>query len=377
MPQQQQEAQVPSAPYPPMHARPAPKSSLSSSPHYSTSYVARNADSINNSGSVMSSINSIPTSAEAGEENLGGIRQTFSEPHKNGRATSTHSSQIRFCPYWSDTIACINCVTATSPRGELTTGEAGRNRKLGPILLELRQLELAQKMGIDDQAKFFTTGTIALSRGNPQLGTSVSSTCLDLPTVQTYSGQSEAPVAAATGLTTGMLCIHTFGKDFDEDGLLSSSIEYYHTPRHHRQASAVAWKPNNANHVAIGLLGSSSASGPQQGSGPRRGTNIRAGGDREFCCFLWDIEAQQSANKRNALPVSKLSHNAPVASLAWVLDGQTLAVGSQSRNIQLYDMRVSTNNVPPISAHAHSFGVHGIEVDPNKPVGCVRFQCQL
>jgi WD40 repeat protein len=124
-------------------------------------------------------------------------------------------------------------------------------------------------------------------------------------------------------------------------------------------------------------LGSSSASGPQQGSGPRRGTNIRAGGDREFCCFLWDIEAQQSANKRNALPVSKLSHNAPVASLAWVLDGQTLAVGSQSRNIQLYDMRVSTNNVPPISAHAHSFGVHGIEVDPNKPVGCVRFQCQL
>jgi hypothetical protein len=30
-------------------------------------------------------------------------------------------------------------------------------------------------------------------------------------------------------------------------------------------------------------------------------------------------------------------------------------------------MRVSGTNVPPISAHAHNFGVHGIEVDPHRP----------
>jgi WD40 repeat protein len=53
--------------------------------------------------------------------------------------------------------------------------------------------------------------------------------------------------------------------------------------------------------------------------------------------------------------------------MAWMLDGQTLAIGGQSRNIQLYDMKVSGTNVPPISAHAHNFGVHGIEVCPHRP----------
>jgi hypothetical protein len=65
--------------------------------------------------------------------------------------------------------------------------------------------------------------------------------------------------------------------------------------------------------------------------------------------------------------MTKLSHNAAVSSLAWLLDGQTLVVGGQSRNIQLYDMRVSGTNAPPISAHAHSMGVDGIQVDPHRP----------
>jgi WD40 repeat protein len=218
----------------------------------------------------------------------------------------------------------------------------------------------------EDAFDFFTTKTVGLSRGNPSLGTSVASTCLGLPVVKTFDSHSPpGPITGATGLTTGALCIHTFGDEKDSDGLLSSSIEYFHTPRHHRQASAVAWRPINTNHVAIGLLGSGSAPAPGGSANVRRNPGVRAGGDREFCCFIWDIEAQSS--KRTAQPMTKLSHNAAVASLAWLLDGQTLVVGGQSRNIQLYDMRVSGSNAPPISAHAHSMGVHGIQVDPHRP----------
>jgi hypothetical protein len=254
---------------------------------------------------------------------------------------------------------------------------------MGPVLLEMRKLE--PNTGFDDE-DFFNIQTVGVSRGNPSLGTSVASTCLDLPTGMisnnsssnntggSYSSNSYdggGAFTAATGLTTGALCIHTFdGVSRDEMGLLSSSIEYYHTPRHHRQASAVAWRPaTNTNHVAIGLLGSSSGAGPQQaGAGNRRGNPVvRTSGDREFCCFLWDVEAQSSTMaKRMATPMSKLCHNAPVASLAWLDDGQTLATGGQWRNVQLYDMRVSGTNAPPISAYAHNFGVHGIEVDPHR-----------
>jgi len=109
------------------------------------------------------------------------------------------------------------------------------------------------------------------------------------------------------------------------------------------------------------------------------------GGDRDFCCFVWDIEHQSGSSGgsvsagggggggkkgTNASPLFKLSHNAGVASLAWLLEGgQTLAVGGQQRNIQLYDLRVSgtSNATPPISAYGHNFGIHGIEADPFRP----------
>lgn len=50
-----------------------------------------------------------------------------------------------------------------------------------------------------------------------------------------------------------------------------------------------------------------------------------------------------------------------------MLDGQLLAVGSQKRNIQLYDLRVSGTNAPPISVFAHSEAVAGIVPDENCP----------
>lgn len=279
-------------------------------------------------------------------------RSQFTEMSIPNRPQQITISRVKFYP--NGTLACINAAS-TAPRSP--EEESQRSRKLGPVLLELRSLEVSKNDGED----LFQTKTIALSRGNPQLGPSVSSTCLDLPVAQQYT----ARLAVATGLTTGMLAVHTFSESPSTDDLpYSSAIEYYHISRHHRQSSAVSWRPGQSNYVAIGLLGTGSP-GPQQG--PRRsGSALRGGGDREFCAFLWDVEA--AAGKRNATPISKLSHNTPVASLAWVMDGQTLAVGTHSRNVQLYDMRVSGSNAPPLSAFAHNFGVHGIEVHPHNPV---------
>ena len=126
---------------------------------------------------------------------------------------------------------------------------------MGPVLLELRSLQVAE--GSD---AFFTTQTVGISRGNPSLGASVASTCLDI--VAKYSPEHQgSPIVAATGITTGALCIHSFssassgsandqfyrdssGKNTgigEGDGIQSSSsIEYYHTPRHHRN-SAPLW----------------------------------------------------------------------------------------------------------------------------------------
>lgn len=400
--------QVPAAPYPPFRhptagAQPLPslKSSLSSSPHYTstTAYVTRSSAVSDSVGSTKSSLNSLQasirsaggesdqddtmsasTSVAMASRSFAG-NSTGADLPKGMRGTPLYASQIKVYPSsFGDTLACINCISpyqSQDPQHLMTGAHRSPNitRKLGPVLLELRNLEPSTASEKDG---FFATRISGVSRGNPSLGTSVTSTCLDVPTVQIYTNNTSnnvnsdgAGFTAATGLTTGALCIHNFdGHTRDESGMLSSSIEYYHMPRHHRQASSVAWRSTNANHVAIGLLGTSSGTGPQQANaGNRRGgTGMRTGGDREFCCFLWDIEAQSSSTaKRMATPISKLSHNTPVASLAWLLEGQTLAVGCFARNIQLYDMRVSGTNAPPVSAYAHNFGVHGIEVDPHRP----------
>jgi hypothetical protein len=44
-------------------------------------------------------------------------------------------------------------------------------------------------------------------------------------------------------------------------------------------------------------------------------------------------------------------------------------VGGQLRNLHLYDLRVSGAQgvTPPVTVYAHNNGVHGIEVDPNRP----------
>ena len=333
---------LPVAPYPPMNLASPARTLATSSPHYQT----------RNDGT---SLGRMSPETIIGEHEIQGPsvqRSQFAEMSLlPNRLKQTTISRVKF--HHNGFLACINAAATVAFAPD---EETHRARKLGPVLLELRSLELSNN---DDD--LFETKTLAYSRGNPQLGPSVSSTCLDLPVVQQYTSR----LAVATGLTTGMLAIHSFSENPSADMLpYSSAVEYYHVSRHHRQSSAVSWRPSQSNYVAIGLLGTGNP-GPQQG--PRRGgSTLRGGGDREFCGFLWDVEA--SAGKRNAAPISKLSHNTPVASLAWVMDGQTLAVGTYSRNLQLYDMRVSGTNAPPLSAYAHNFGVNGIEVHPHNHV---------
>jgi len=63
-------------------------------------------------------------------------------------------------------------------------------------------------------------------------------------------------------------------------------------------------------------------------------------------------------------PVLRLAHNSGVASLAWMKNGDILAVGCTQRNIQIYDLRIQGTSAPPISTNAHDNAVHGIKVDP-------------
>ncbi|KAG7362787.1 zinc-ribbon like family protein [Nitzschia inconspicua] len=398
----------------------------------SGSNISSSSSISNNNNNTMSSASSLTTS------NLQGTT-----------ATTSLKSQITFCPGWHDVVAIINCAPSTTyirplPRimsngsnllanqsSVIADGNQPSSRKLGPVMLELRKVEVAEaalrpkqsshyesklqqsstsmgsgrgggvlrlpsslrngndydndETGLDGyegmgnlDPKFFTTRTVGISRGNPSLGLSVASTCLAMSPVQNYDS-----VMAATGSTTGALCIHHFELDeLDEIDITNASIngevtrasfsaspiEYFHNSRHHRQATAVAWRPVKSSHVAVGLVGSTvSGSMPHAGHHHhhrRAGPGMRTSGDREFCCFLWDI----IDNKKTTSPLQKLCHNTPVASMAWMMDGQTLVVGSHQRTVHLYDMRVEAGtNAPPLSAHVHESGVHGIEVDPHRP----------
>ncbi len=427
---------VPTAPYPPMNnyygMQSAPsKSAMSSSPHYTTTYgrastppslvgeqvttapasgLLPDGAGIGMGGSISTTSNKNNNKKNSG----GGNNINAASNTSNASPGATHPPQIMFCPGRHDIVASINCVSSLSEnkgrfniqptqRSKTSTANKSNNGKVsgpstananGPIMLELRRLELVTRhhksvseyddinSGIDDrfesESSFFTTRRVAVSRGNPNLGTtSVASTCMDLPSqsvVKNYDNKST--MVAVTGSSTGALCIHRFSA-IDECGgdnkeLYSSSpIEYFHMPRHHRKASSVAWRPAiQTNHVAIGLVAANATSaGNINNPMPhRRGGTIKmrsGGSDREYCCFLWDI-----MDTKKTMPLSKFAYNNPVASLAWMMDGQTLAVGSQQRTIQLYDLRLSTSNnskLPPLSAHAHESSVDGIEVHPHRP----------
>jgi hypothetical protein len=492
---------VPAAPYPPMNAnyynniRAPSKSSLSTSPHYTTTYGRASSMSSSLVGEHIVTTNATTPSLSTTVSAIGGggyslgelttIAATsdddskiYNNKNNNNNNSSTGvggvgggggvalSSQIMFCPdlMHDDIVATINCVSPSSlttttnnkaksisdsgiassygygsgsGSGDSSISVGGKQRgggnkmssTTGPIMMELRRVEIKRNPNGDDDDdndngsshgydEFFTTRTVAVSRGLPSLGISVASTCLDLAssTIVNNYDSSGNTLMAATGSTTGALCIHkfntiektttatimcdddddsdigmgnnnntssslakssTFNNGDDDDLFSASPIEYFHTPRHHRKASAVAWRTAvQTNHVAIGLVGTNTTvSGGTKNHHSNHHHHNRRGGpismrasasDREYCCFLWDIVD----TKKTTMPLSKFAYNSPVASLAWMMDGQTLAVGGQQRTIQLYDLRMLTddnNKLPPLSAHAHESGVHGIEVHPFRP----------
>jgi WD40 repeat protein len=419
---------VPNAPYPPMISTRFPSaqlSSLRSSPHFSALLLQQQQQQqIVKDGAIIAvNSNSAPTLLAASNEAASPLRAsgavddatTITARNSNNSNTNNNDkitararlpARAQFCQW--DVLACINCVETQAeyliPRPlppqnlveettSSTTPTRTNTRRLGPLLLELRRLNFEANRNFSD---LFEIITICQSRGNPSLGSSVSSTCLDIARsaflLNQYGGGYAPP--CATGLTTGALCIHSFARN-DE---LTPSVEYYHLPGHHRPATAVAWRPSNDSHVAIGWTGPTGSSSSLINTSERQTEHVRrtlqvgggAGGgggggaklgDREYCCSVWDVEHQSPqpqqqqppqsafspANRRTkTVPLYKLSHNAGVASLGWVLDGgQTLVVGGQQRNLQIYDLRVSaTSAAPPVAVFGHNFGVHGIEVDP-------------
>jgi WD40 repeat protein len=74
---------------------------------------------------------------------------------------------------------------------------------------------------------------------------------------------------------------------------------------------------------------------------------------------------RQSCDFKRTAPAYRYAHNCGVESLAWLNEGQILAVGCQRRTVQLYDLRVSGTNAPPLSMSAHTEMVSGIVPDCN------------
>lgn len=402
---------VPVAPYPPMISARFPshhlRSSLSHSPHYTSptpSFIGSRAESnVSGTSSLFPGYAtnvggaSTATSLEDGGTADEASRQT------NAFAVTDDSAaiaNIEFCR--PDLLACINCVSSSSNTHTTSntptslnsakfadsTTPARSNRKMGPVLLELRKLQLNE--GTHGNHDFFTTSQISVSRGNPSLGMSMSSTCLHVSPQAMRTGENalhRPPPPIATGLTTGALCVHTFVIKSDGDNENNQdwtpNVEYYHTPRHHRASTAVQWCPTTVRpqHVAIGLLSASSSgshpttnsvvpgrrgvSGGGVAASVGLGARSASTGDKDYCCFVWDVEHQSASRRTKTSPIYKLSHQSGVASLGWLMGGETLAIGGQLRHVQLYDLREATTSAP-MTVMAHNFAVHGIVPDPHK-----------
>ena len=415
------------------------------------------------------------STSSGGGAGIGGVRADTTAVAA-ARRTSFLPARIQFCPRRRDVYGAVNCQPPERRRegeGATSVGAgtgpdvpplASRTKKPGPVLLELRHLQPEVDPRLRRDGKCLESRTIAISRGNPSLGSGVASTCLSFRPggagVRSINAPSSTSVAAvgdggsgdgvdnvhcATGLTSGALCLHTF-YDLDdyignmssngsstqaseEDGDVMESSKHihstvaYYAPRHHRPATSVAWRPgptaSELRYVAVGLTGSGGggdrggtthAGGAYQrgrvgasavglhssggasgggvggamagsvgyGAGGYGGGGLAGGGggDREFCCLVWDIEAQRQGTtvKGSAgqvpvrAPAYRFAHNTAVSSLSWLSSGNLLAVGTQNRGaVQLYDLRVSGANAPPASIYAHSDAVAGIEADPFRP----------
>jgi WD40 repeat protein len=278
----------------------------------------------------------------------------------------------------------------------------------------------------------FQHETILVSRGIPG---SVSSTCLDFAksssqTIRCATGLTSGALAVHSISNILAYSLNSNIGDGSNLDLPTSTVTHY-APRQQRPSSCVAWHPaalgaNSKNGlVAIGLVGSGSPPGNTNSiskaatarglpvgsaSSLTSGSSITTAGiggsttmggstgDRDFGCLVWDIEAQSSSvsgagtvrGKSAAVggrgspppakgkgsvpiksPVYRFANNNGVESLSWLMDGQLLAVGCQKRALQLYDLRMSGTNAPPISVFAHTDAVSGIMPDDCCPTKTV------
>ena len=406
----------------------------------------------------------------AGAQNQQPTQATAGTPRR-GAGAAAQPGRIQFCPGRGDVYGSVNTTIATdaavatardkslsdydaaeraasSARGSgVIGGGTSKQGKPGPVLLELRHVQMESDPEQRRQGRCLTSRTIGLGRGNPNLGWGVASRCLSFRpnSIVTHSSTGAASgasdtVQCATGLSSGAICLHTFRglDDYLQSSVggeavqpLQSEVTYF-AGRHHRPATSVAWRPgptmSELQHVAVGLTGSGggdrggtthaggayqprgraiggsssaqygtggAAGGVSSGggaygvgaSGPGVGAQYNPGGGGggggaaggEFCCLIWDIERQSSSAAPTAVlrsdrraggagrvaapePIFKYAHNTPVSSLSWLSSGNHLAVGSQNRVIQLYDLRVK--GTQPTSIYAHSDAVAGIEADP-------------
>lgn len=399
-------------------------------------------------------------------------------------AGAAQPGRIQFCPGRGDVYGSVNTTIATddtvaaaaaatgkslseydaaaeqAASSARSGGTAKQQGKPGPVLLELRHVQIESDPEQRRQGRCLTSRTVGLGRGNPNLGWGVASRCLSFRpnSIATSSSTSTGAassstsdiVQCATGLSSGAICLHTFrGLDDHLRASVDSEAEAeaetnsapvqplqsevtYFAGRHHRPATSVAWRPgptmSELRHVAVGLTGSGGgdrggtthaggayqprgraiggATSAQYGTGGAAGGMSSGGGaygvgasgsgvgaqynpggggsgggaaGGEFCCLIWDIERQASSAAPTAVlrsdrraggagrvaapePIFKYAHNTPVSSLSWLSSGNHLAVGSQNRVIQLYDLRVK--GTQPTSIYAHSDAVAGIESDP-------------
>ena len=317
-------------PYPPMSLRNQKKSSLSSRPQFSSTTSVASSATGEGAGSVAAGTTSTRITTE-------------------GR-----SCVARFCH------PAVLAVTYPLPSAPLSERRPEATRKKGPILLELQKLTWNPTPD-SNITGLYKLETILQSRGNPALGTSVFSTCLDVP----LSSSAAAFPTCATGLSSGALCLHQFdqrpGSHLDSPFTLTSTTEYFHTGRNHRPATAVAWRPDTTNtrqQIAIGWARGSGGSGTS-GSGERRSSQPH---DRDFGCFVWDVQASSTTTK---VPLRRLAHQVGATDLGWIMNGDLLVLGTQGRTFQVFDMRAE-QSVSHGAVHAHPSSVR-IRPDPQRP----------
>lgn len=390
---------IPTAPYPPFHSMSAPLQAPPTLPDHNVNNLTTSARR-QLGVSTVANMNSTSFGS-----NFGSANNDF---------TKNSSAAIQFSPVHQDVYACVNCLPHYSNRhngGIDDYHEKMNSQQQPPIfssktettLLEIRRLERIQ----DSQVGYFSRSRLlAVSRGTSDLKGTVS-TCISFrpssldqdsnnsiqPNQVLNNYNNEKTLFVATGLDNGALCIHTFPNLMEAASspptsssfpIQSSNLRYYHPNRQHRLSTCVAWAPSAPSQRTSQLI----AIGLQTHNFSKRSSRS----DREACCLVWDVEQHMGntslagGNIVNSAghvsngggagrgPVHKYAHHSGVSSLTWLPSlspiagqGQMLLVGCQSRQIQLYDLRVSGGTIQPISIVAHSDAVNGIKVDPHRP----------